>query len=98
MKEIISLADTMPFFAERRLIMVDESGFFKGAAPEELADYIPELPETTCLVFCEKEVDKRNRLYKKVKETGYAAELISRIRPPNAVGGRDPGQGRKEDH
>ena len=57
-KEIISLADTMPFFAERRLIMVDESGFFKGAAPEELADYIPELPETTCLVFCEKEVDK----------------------------------------
>ena len=74
-KEIISLADTMPFFAERRLIMVDESGFFKGAAPGELADYIPELPETTCLVFCEKEVDKRNRLYKKVKETGYAAEL-----------------------
>ena len=74
-KEIISLADTMPFFAERRLIMVDESGFFKGAAPEELADHIPELPETTCLVFCEKEVDKRNRLYKKVKETGYAAEL-----------------------
>ena len=53
LREAISGDDTMPFFAERRLIMVDESGFFKGAAPEELADYIPELPETTCLVFCE---------------------------------------------
>ena len=36
-REIISLADTMPFFAERRLILIDESGFFKGA-PEELVD------------------------------------------------------------
>lgn len=74
-KELISLADTMPFFAEHRLILVDESGFFKGSAPEELVDYIPNIPDTTCMVFCEKEVDKRSRLYKKVKESGYAAEL-----------------------
>lgn len=73
-KEIISLADTMPFFAERRLILIDGSGFFKGA-PEELAAYLPQIPDTTCMVFCETEVDKRNRLYKKVKEIGYAAEL-----------------------
>ena len=26
-KEIISLADTMPFFAERRLVLIDGSGF-----------------------------------------------------------------------
>ena len=74
-KELISLADTMPFFAEHRLILVDESGFFKGSAPEELVDYIPNIPDSTCMVFCEKEVDKRSRLYKKVKEAGYAAEL-----------------------
>ena len=73
-REIISLADTMPFFAERRLILIDESGFFKGA-PEELVAYLPHIPDTTCMVFCETEVDKRNRLYKKVKEIGYAAEL-----------------------
>lgn len=73
-KEILSLADTMPFFAERRLILIDGSGFFKGA-PDELVEYLPQLPDTTCMVFCESEVDKRNRLYKKVKEVGYAAEL-----------------------
>ncbi len=73
-KEIISLADTMPFFADRRLILVDGRGFFKSAQ-EELAAYLPQMPDTTCLVFAESEVDKRNRLYKRVKELGYAAEL-----------------------
>ena len=73
-KEIISLADTMPFFAERRLILIDSSGFFKNA-PEELVTYLPQMPDTTCLIFCEMEVDKRNKLYKKVKELGHVAEL-----------------------
>ncbi|MCI8454235.1 MAG: DNA polymerase III subunit delta [Lachnospiraceae bacterium] len=73
-KEIISLADTMPFFAERRLLLIDGSGFFKSAS-EELFNYLPSLPETTCMIFCETEVDKRSRLYKRVKELGYAAEL-----------------------
>ena len=63
-KEIISLADTMPFFAERRLIMVDGSGFFKSAS-EELVNYLPNMPDTVSFVFCESEVDKRNKLYKK---------------------------------
>lgn len=72
--ELISLADTLPFFAERRLILVEDSGFFKGS-PDALVEYLPNLPESTCLIFAESEVDKRSRLYKKVKELGYAAEL-----------------------
>ena len=73
-REIISLADTMPFFAERRLILIDSSGFFKSA-PDELVNYLPQMPDTTCMIFCESEVDKRNKLYKKVKDLGYVAEL-----------------------
>jgi len=73
-REIISLADTMPFFADRRLILIDSSGFFKSA-PEELVNYLPNMPDTVCMIFCESEVDKRNKLYKKVKDLGYAAEL-----------------------
>ena len=64
----------MPFFAERRLILVEDSGFFKSAS-EALVKYLPEMPDTTCLVFAESEVDKRNKLYKKVKSLGYAAEM-----------------------
>ncbi len=72
--ELIRLADTMPFFAERRLILVEDSGFFKSAS-DALVQYLPSMPDTTILLFVETEVDKRNRLYKKVKDMGYAAEL-----------------------
>ena len=41
----------------------------------DLADYIKDMPETTCFIFVEEEIDKRNRLYKAVKAKGYIAEL-----------------------
>ena len=74
-KEAIDLAETLPFFAERRLIVFENTGFFKTAAGADLADYIKDMPETTCFIFVEEEIDKRNRLYKAVKAKGYIAEL-----------------------
>ena len=75
--EIVGLADTMPFFAEKRLILVEDSGFFKGGGDAEtVAGYIPDIPDTTCLLFVETEVDKRSKLYKAVKKHGYAAEMV----------------------
>ena len=52
-KEVIDLAETMPFFAEKRLIVFENTGFFKTAAGAELADYIKEMPETTYFIFVE---------------------------------------------
>lgn len=72
--ELIRLADTMPFFTERRLILIEDSGYFKSASEKMLA-YLPVMPDTTCLLFVESEVDKRSKLFKKVKELGYAAEM-----------------------
>lgn len=40
-----------------------------------LVELVKNLPDTTVLVFIENEVDKRNRLYKAVKEKGYISEL-----------------------
>ena len=74
-KEAIDLAETLPFFAEHRLIVFENTGFFKTAAGADLADYIKDMPETTCFIFVEEEIDKRNRLYKAVKAKGYIAEL-----------------------
>ena len=73
-EELIDLAETLPFFAERRLIVVENSGFFKNASPE-LADYMKSLPETVCFVFVENEVDKRGKMYKAVKAKGRVTEL-----------------------
>ena len=73
-KQVIDLAETMPFFAERRLIVFENTGFFKNAGAE-LADYIKEMPETTYFIFVENEVDKRSKLYKAVKAKGHIVEL-----------------------
>lgn len=72
--EVIRLADTMPFFSERRLITIEDSGFFKSSA-DKLVEYLAEMPDTTCMLFVESEVDKRSRLFKKVKSIGLAVEM-----------------------
>ncbi|MDF2587708.1 MAG: polymerase delta subunit [Anaerocolumna sp.] len=71
--KVISAADTLPFFSDRRLIIIENSGLFKNQS--DLADYIKSIPETTHIVFVETEVDKRNRLYKAVKDTGTISEM-----------------------
>ena len=48
--EIIDLAETMPFLAERRVILIEDSGFFKKGG-EQLADYLKEPASTVCILF-----------------------------------------------
>ena len=73
-KEVIDLAETLPFFADRRVIIMENTGFFKTSS-EELAEYIKEIPETTAIIFVEAEIDKRGKLYKAVQKKGRAVEL-----------------------
>lgn len=74
LKEVIGLAETLPFFAERRVILVEDSGFFKKSC-EEMADYLMKVPETTFFIFAEEEIDKRTKGYKAVKKQGRIAEF-----------------------
>lgn len=71
---VIDLAETMPFFARRRVIFLSDSGLFKSGG-ERLAEYLANPSETAFFVFTESEVDKRSRLYKAVQSRGYAAEF-----------------------
>lgn len=73
-KEMIDLCETMPFFAECRVILVENSGFFKNKC-EELADYMKTLPDYIRMIFVEEEVDKRSRMYKAVKTQGRVTEF-----------------------
>ena len=75
-KEVIDLAETLPFFADRRVILIENSGFFKNSC-EELAEYMPQIPETTHFIFVEDEIDKRSKLYKAVKNAGKIVEFTS---------------------
>lgn len=73
-KELIDLAETLPFFADRRVILLEGSKLFKKGG-DELAEYMEGLPETTCFLFVEDEVDKRSKLYKAVAKIGSAVEF-----------------------
>ena len=72
--EVIDLAETMPFFAERRLIVVENSGLFKSGG-EQLAGYLSAQAEVTFFLFVETEVDKRSKLYKTAQSKGTVVEF-----------------------
>lgn len=71
--EVIDLAGTMPFFAERRVIIVENSGLFKSGSNDRLVELLKDMPQTSYMIFVEEEVDKRGKLYKAVTANGYAA-------------------------
>ena len=67
---LIDTGETMPFFAEEKLIVVRKSGLFKAGRKEDtqnLLDWLKKKPNYTKIVFVEDEIDKRNALYKYVK-------------------------------
>lgn len=74
--QIIDLAETMPFFSDHRLILLQDTGFFKNKA-DRMADYMAELPDYICMIFVESEVDKRSRMYKAVRKYGRTVEFVS---------------------
>ena len=67
--DIVQTCQSLPFFADRRVCVVDDSGFFKKGN-ETIEKLLGELPETTVLIFCEREVDKRTKLYKAADKAG----------------------------
>ena len=69
---IIQSGQTLPFLAERRLVLVRDSQAFKsgGREYEALLSFFEQIPETTVLVFVEEQVDKRSRLFKAMTKYG----------------------------
>lgn len=72
--EVIDTAETFPFFAEHRLIVMEGTGLFKSGG-EQLAEYMGKIPKSTIFLFVEHDVDKRSRMYKAVKANGYICEI-----------------------
>lgn len=73
LKELSQVAQTLPFFNNRRLIVIENSGLFKNQS--ELADMLKASPESTFFLFIEEEVDKRNKLFKLIKDNGTVSEM-----------------------
>lgn len=74
LQAVLDIGETLPFFTDKRVIVLENSGLFKKA-PEEIEKRLEQFPDSTHVIFVEKEVDKRSRLYKWIGKHGYASEL-----------------------
>lgn len=72
--EVIDMAETLPFFADRRVILLENTELFK-AGGEKLSEYLKSPAESSSFILVERDVDKRSSLYKTIKKYGYAAEF-----------------------
>ena len=70
-------ANTYPFFQEKRLIILDRTGILKSGK-DELVKIFEQMPETTCILICEPEADKRSKGYKWIKKNGYIGEFLKK--------------------
>ena len=64
--EVIDLAETLPFLAEHRVILISDSGLFSSGG-EKMAEYLSSPNESS--------IDKRSKLFKAVQSKGYVAEF-----------------------
>ena len=70
---IIAACETLPFMADKRLVIVREHPALAGRAEadDKLIAYLPQVPESTVLVFlCRGKADARKKLYTTVKKVG----------------------------
>ncbi len=72
-RKVYEAAQTLPFFSDRRLILIENSGLFKTSS--ELAELLEDTPESSVILFVEDEIDKRNKLFKLIKDKGTVSEM-----------------------
>ncbi len=73
---LIDFAETMPFFAERRVIVLENTNILKSGG-EALAEYLESPCETTVWILVESDVDKRSKLFKAADKIGLCVEFTA---------------------
>lgn len=81
---IIAAAETLPFLADKRLVIINESGMLQGKAKDydeaknaqALVEYLKDIPDTTCLVFYVRDkADGRKKLYQTLKKSAAMVQF-----------------------
>lgn len=75
--EISSLMRTVPFAGKHRTLLIEGSGWFTGKVQSEMPETFAEIPDTCIVIFCEKNADKSNELYKLVQKNGEVRRFDS---------------------
>lgn len=85
--EFASILGTLPFFAEKRVVVLENSGLFKQKKNEdkteegeddktsEIEDLFADIPDTTVLIVVDSKVTKTKKLVKNLLKDGEAFEI-----------------------
>jgi DNA polymerase III subunit delta len=76
--EVFGAAQTLPMFAERRVVLVKKGGDLSAGALEVLLPYLQDPSPSTCLILQAEKVDGRKKFFAEFKKRG---ELIEFKRP-----------------
>lgn len=73
--EIAAAAQTLPMFADRRVVLVRRSGELSAAALERLTEYAADPSPSTCLIFEGEKIDQRKKFFLEIKKNGKLVEF-----------------------
>ncbi|QXE89260.1 DNA polymerase III subunit delta [Geomonas subterranea] len=74
-EEVFSAAQTLPMFADRRVVLVKKGGDLSAHAMEVLLPYLQDPSPGTCLILQAEKVDGRKKFYAELKKRGEAVEF-----------------------
>lgn len=77
-EQLQDVVDTLPLFAERKLIYIKDTGYFKTGKKDESEKFrllLTNLPDYIVMLIDEKEVDKKLKVYKEIKENHKIIEF-----------------------
>ncbi|MBQ7974163.1 MAG: DNA polymerase III subunit delta [Clostridia bacterium] len=79
LREIAESIEAFPMMTDRKLVIIKDSGAFRGKASAELREFYTEkinnLTDDTVVIFRESEVDKRSAVYKAAQKAGWTGEF-----------------------
>lgn len=75
MTDLITLVDTLPFFGQRRAVVVKDADLWKAADQERLAAYLERGAPPSALILVAASLDRRRRLYTAVRKVGEIQEF-----------------------
>ena len=73
--DLIIRAQTVPFLAQSRLIIVRRTEDFRADALNRFLPYLESPVESTCLIFISSKTDFKRKFYKRVKASGRAVNF-----------------------
>jgi len=73
--EIVNRAQSLPFMAQNRLIIVRRVEDFKADQLEKFLPYLEDPAPSTCLLFISTRTDFKRKFYKKIRSSGWAVNF-----------------------